>query len=474
VADEWKEACGIVGIYGHPEAAKLAYLALYALQHRGQESGGIVSSNGRFMSSHRAMGLVQDIFKHEILLQLPGHMAIGHVRYSTTGASLLKNAQPFAMDSSRGRLAVAHNGNLVNARELREELEEHGAIFQTTMDTEVIVHLMASVRSGRLIDKITPALDLIQGSYCLVFLTESQLAAARDPNGIRPLVLGRLNETVVIASETCALDLIGAHYQREIEPGEVIVVDAHGIESFKPFAPRPAKACIFEHIYFARPDSTVFGRNVYQTRIRLGEQLAKEQPARADIVIGVPDSGRPAAMGFARASGLTFEEGLIRNHYVGRTFIEPSQSIRHFGVKVKLNAVREVLQGKRVVVVDDSIVRGTTSRKIVSMLREQGGAREVHMRISSPPIVGSCFYGIDTPTREELIYNTRDGQIEKIREFIGADSLGYLSLAGLWQAVEPSGLGYCDACFSGQYPIEFPESIRRRQMDLFIREVGRP
>jgi amidophosphoribosyltransferase len=283
-----------------------------------------------------------------------------------------------------------------------------------------------------------------------------------------------MGDTVVITSETCALDLIGARYEREIEPGEVIVVDGHGIESFKPFAPRPAKACIFEHIYFARPDSTVFGRNVYQTRIRLGEQLAKEQPARADIVIGVPDSGRPAAMGFARASGLTFEEGLIRNHYVGRTFIEPSQSIRHFGVKVKLNAVREVLQGKRVVVVDDSIVRGTTSRKIVSMLREQGGAREVHLRISSPPIAGSCFYGIDTPTREELIYNTHDGQVEKIREFIGADSLGYLSLAGLWQAVEPSGLGYCDACFSGQYPIEFPESIRRRQMDLFIREVGRP
>ena len=472
--DDWKEACGIVGIYGHPEASKLAYLALYALQHRGQESGGIVTSNGRLMCSHRAMGLVQDIFKQEILLQLPGHMAIGHVRYSTAGASLLKNAQPFAADSSRGRMAVAHNGNLVNARELREELEENGAIFQSSMDTEVIAHLMAAARSNRLVDKITHALDKIEGSYSLVFLTENQLAAARDPYGIRPLALGRLGEAVVFASETCALDLIGAEYVREIEPGEVVVVDDQGMESFRPFAPRPRKSCIFEHIYFARPDSTVFGRNVYRTRIRLGEQLAQEQPAKADLVIAVPDSGRPAAMGYARASGLIYEEGLIRNHYVGRTFIEPSDSIRHFGVKIKLNPVRELLAGKRVVVVDDSIVRGTTSRKIVSMIREQGGAREVHMRISSPPISHSCFYGIDTPTREELIFNSREGEVNKIREFIGADSLGYLSLSGLWQAVAPEGLGYCDACFSGHYPIEFAESLRQKQMDLFIREVGRP
>ena len=471
--DCFHEECGVVGVYGHPEASNIAYLALYSLQHRGQESAGIVSADGRKMYSHRAMGLVQDVFNESILQQLPGHLAIGHVRYSTSGHTLLKNAQPFAMESHRERLAVAHNGNLVNAREIREELEERGAIFQSTMDTEVIVHLMAMVRSDNLLDKIAYALSRIQGAYSLVFLTEKILACARDPWGFRPLVLGRFKnrDGYIIASETCALDLVEACYWREVEPGEVIIIDENGVQSFHPLPAHLRKACIFEHIYFARPDSIIFGESVYEVRIRLGEQLAREQPADADIVIPVPDSGRVAAYGYARGSGLVLEEGLIRNHYVGRTFIEPVHSIRHFGVKIKLNVVRGVLKGKRVVVVDDSIVRGTTCRKIITMIREQGGAKEVHMRVSSPPTAFSCFYGIDTPTKEELIYNQKKGSIEEIRKFINADTLGYLSLEGLHKAVNGAKGGYCDACFSGNYPVPFPESIREKQMELFLVDI---
>ena len=468
----WKDECGIVGVFGHPEASNIAYLCLYALQHRGQESAGIVSSTGSKMFSHRAMGLVQDVFNEEILLKLPGHLAIGHVRYSTAGSSLLKNAQPFAIDSSRGRLAVAHNGNLVNGRRIREELEDSGAIFQSSMDTEVIVHLMAQVGSGRLSDKIFAAANQIRGAFSLVFLTEREMAVCRDPWGFRPLVMGRIGPGVVIASETCALDLVGARFEREIMPGEIVIVSENGINSWS-MSPRRHAQCVFEHIYFARPDSVVFGESVYQTRIKLGQQLWKEQPVDADVVIAVPDSGRVAAMGVARAAGLPYEEGLIRNHYVGRTFIEPSHSIRHFGVKVKLNAVRSVLAGKRVVVVDDSIVRGTTCQKIVTLLREMGGAKEVHLRISSPPVTNPCYYGIDTPTREELVCNVMQGKINKICEFVTADTLGYLSVEGLRAAVNHGKAeGYCDACFTGDYPVQVVDDMAHKQLDLFLQEVG--
>ncbi len=471
--DRFREECGVVGIYGHPEASNLAYLSLYALQHRGQESAGIVSADGKRMYSHRSMGLVQEAFNEEILKKLPGHCAIGHVRYSTSGASFLKNAQPFALETHRERLALAHNGNLVNARELRDELEERGAIFQSSSDTEVIAHLICSVHSDSLLEKISFSLDKIKGAFSLVFLTENTLIAARDPWGFRPLVLGKMRDRdgFVVASETCALDLIEADYLREVEPGEVLIINQNGVQSFRPLSPQPRRSCIFEHIYFARPDSIVFGESVYESRIRLGAQLAREHPADADLVISVPDSGRVAAYGYARQARMPIEEGLIRNHYVGRTFIEPTHTIRHFGVKIKLNAVKSVLQGKRVVVIDDSIVRGTTCRKIVTMVRELGGAKEVHMRVSSPPTAYSCFYGIDTPTREELAYNAHKQSLESIRQFITADSLGYLSLTGLDQAVNNQKGLYCDACFSGEYPVEFPESIREKQMELFLLEI---
>lgn len=471
----WREECGVVGIYGHPEASNLAYLSLYALQHRGQESAGIVSADGKRMYSHREMGLVQDVFTEDILNKLPGHLAIGHVRYSTTGSSLLKNAQPFAMETHRHRLALAHNGNIVNAGQLREQLEESGAIFQSSSDTEVVAHLIAASHSDDLLEKISLALKQLAGSFSLVFLNENKLVAARDPWGFRPLVLGRFKDRdgFMVASETCALDLVQAVYLREVEPGEVIIIDQNGPSSHHPLPARERKSCIFEHIYFARPDSLVFGQSVYNSRIRLGEQLAREQPANADMVVAVPDSGRIAAYGYSRQSGIPLEEGLIRNHYVGRTFIEPMHSIRHFGVKVKLNAVQSVLKGKRVVVVDDSIVRGTTCRKIITMIRELGLAREVHMRVSSPPTAFSCFYGIDTPTNQELVYNAEQKSIEAIRNFINADSLGYISIPGLHKAVNQNGGGFCDACFSGDYPVPFPESIREKQMELFLMEVAK-
>lgn len=458
-----------MGVYGHAEAANLVYLGLYAQQHRGQEGSGIVASDGQILLSHRGLGLVADVFDHEILGRLNGTMAIGHNRYATSGRTLLKNTQPFVVEFNRGGLAVAHNGNLVNALELREQLEARGAIFQSSVDTEVIVHLIASAAGESLVERIVAALGAVRGAYSLLFLSQDQMVAARDPNGFRPLVMGRIKDAVVFASETCALDLIGAEYDREVQPGEVVVASAEGVRSFFPFASAPQTRCVFEYVYFARPDSTVFGRNVYQVRKALGRQLARERPADADIVVPVPDSGVPAALGFAEESGLPFDFGLIRNHYVGRTFIEPQEAIRHFGVKVKLNAQRQVLEGKRVVVVDDSIVRGTTSRKIVAMVRN-AGAREVHMRISSPPTIGPCYYGVDTPTRSELIASSQS--VEDIREFITADSLGFLSPRGLYPFTGGAGEGFCDACFTGRYPLPVSDATKERQLVLF--EVRNP
>jgi amidophosphoribosyltransferase len=470
--DKFHEECGVVGVYGHPEASNIAYLALYALQHRGQESAGIVASNGEMLVSHRGMGLVADIFREDILRRLEGRAAIGHNRYSTAGASLLKNAQPFSVDYARGAVAVAHNGNLVNAGELRDQLEAEGRIFQSSSDTEVILHLVAMSRGEALVDRVIDALQAVRGAYSLVFLSEKEVVAVRDAHGFRPLVLGRLPEREdgtrgwIVASETCALDLVDAEYLREVEPGEVIEISEAGLSTYRPFPPaETTKRCVFEYVYFARPDSRVYGRNVYQVRKDLGRRLAIEHPVEADMVIPVPDSGVPAAVGYSEQSGLRFEMGLIRNHYVGRTFIEPSDSIRHFGVRVKLNAQREVLDGKRVVVVDDSIVRGTTSRKIVSMLRN-AGAREVHMRISSPPTIGPCFYGVDTPTHKELIASAHS--IEEIREFIGSDTLGYLSESGLYGFVrDGESNGFCDACFTGRYPVPVGEEEKPRQLHLF-------
>ncbi|MBI3783634.1 MAG: amidophosphoribosyltransferase [Deltaproteobacteria bacterium] len=465
MVDRFHEECGVVGVFGHSEAANLAYLSLYALQHRGKESAGIVSANEGMLLSHRGLGLVNEVFNEEIIRKLKGTAAIGHNRYSTAGKTLLKNTQPFVVEYGRGSLAIAHNGNLVNAHELREHLQAQGSIFQSTVDTEVIMHLIAASRGERVIDRIIAALAQVRGAYSLVFLTPNQLIAARDPNGFRPLVLGRIKEAVVVASETCALDLIGAKYEREVEPGEVLSISDAGIESFRPFPSAPRTACVFEYIYFARPDSRVYGRNVYEVRKEYGRQLAREQPADADIVIPVPDSGVPAALGFAEESGLPFDMGLIRNHYVGRTFIEPRDNIRHFGVKVKLNAQADVLSGKRVVVVDDSIVRGTTSKKIVQMVR-QAGATAVHMRISSPPTIGPCFYGVDTPTKEELI--AHENSVEAIRQFITADSLGYLSERGMFAFLKSGETnGFCAACFTGRYPVPVTDAGRKSQLVLF-------
>ena len=460
--------CGVVGVFGHPEAANLAYLGLYALQHRGQESAGIVSTDGEKLRAVREMGHVNDIFTANRLKDLPGHAAIGHVRYSTAGDSSKKNAQPIAVDYAGGSVAVGHNGNLVNAVELRERLEAEGAIFTTSSDTEAIVHLIARSRERTLPERAADALRQVRGAYSLVFLTESSLVAVRDPMGFRPLVLGKINDTWVVSSETCAFELLGAKFERDIEPGEMLIIDDRGPpRSVRPFGPQPPHRCIFEWVYFARPDSTIDGRSVYRARERMGRRLAVEHGVPADVVIPVPDSGVAAAIGYARESGIPYDQGLMRSHYMGRTFIEPSQQIRHFGVKLKLSPVREVLDGKRVVVVDDSIVRGTTSRKIVEMLRG-AGAREVHMRISSPPTQGPCHYGIDTPTREELIASSRS--VEDIRLFVGADSLGYLSLEGLHESVNGAGNGpregFCNACFSNDYPITIQQPARLRQLRL--------
>jgi len=462
-----EEECGIFGVFGHPEASNLTYLGLYALQHRGQESCGIVSSDGRNLHAHKSMGLVADVFgNQEIFKSLPGYSAIGHVRYSTTGSSVIKNVQPIMVDYSRGSIAVAHNGNLVNAQIIKDELEAYGSIFQTTMDTEIIVHLLATSKASSLLDRLTDALERLKGAYCLLFLTETRMVAVRDPNGFRPLCLGKIGSGHVVASESCALDLIDAEFVREIEPGEVVVIEKDGtLTSHFPFKKVTPTPCIFEFVYFARPDSTIFGKNVYAVRKEQGRQLAREHKVEADIVIPIPDSGVPAALGYAEESGLPFELGLIRNHYVGRTFIEPQQSIRHFGVKIKLNPVREVLKGKRVVIIDDSIVRGTTSRKIVKMVRN-AGAKEVHVRISSPPTSYPCYYGIDTPNRKELISSSHS--IDEIRRYITADSLGYLSEEGLMKSV---GEGtFCTACFTGGYPVKFPRLVQEPQMALFENE----
>ena len=463
-----EEECGIFGIFNHAEASNLTYLGLYALQHRGQEACGIVSSDGKTLYSHKDMGLVADVFgNQETFKKLPGTAAIGHVRYSTTGSSVIKNTQPIMVEYSRGAIAVAHNGNIVNAQLIRAELEAYGSIFQTSMDTEIIVHLLATARNESLVERISRALERIEGAYCLLFLTESRMIAARDPNGFRPLCLGRQGGSYVVASESCALDLIEAEFIREIEPGELIVIDKNGMTSYFPWKKIAPTPCIFEFVYFARPDSYIFGKNVYMVRKEMGRQLAREHGVEADIVIAVPDSGVPAAMGYAEEAGIPFELGLIRNHYVGRTFIEPQQSIRHFGVKIKLNPVRDILKGKRVVIIDDSIVRGTTSRKIVKMVRN-AGASEIHMRISSPPTSYPCYYGIDTPNRKELI--SASHTIDEIRKYITADSLGYLSQHGLLKSVGMDNTPYCTACFAGDYPICFPNMGADPQMDLFDKE----
>ncbi|MDP2605431.1 MAG: amidophosphoribosyltransferase [Deltaproteobacteria bacterium] len=467
--DKFREECAVMGVYGHPEAANMVYLGLYALQHRGQESSGIVSSDGKGLTSHRQMGLVADVFKEDVIKRLEGSSAIGHNRYSTTGQSHLKNAQPFVVEYSQGPIAISHNGNLVNGTLLREELERAGSIFQSTSDTEVIIHLIATSKESSLMGRIIEALAKARGAYSLLFLTLDRMIAARDPMGFRPLVLGRFQSgpsagAYVVASETCALDLIEAVYLRDVEPGEIVVFGPDGMESLKPFPPVPHAKCIFEYIYFARPDSNLFGHNVYQVRKALGRQLARENGVPADLVTPVPDSGVPAAIGYAEDSGIPLDFGLIRNHYVGRTFIEPSQSIRNFGVKIKLNAQRAVLEGKRVVVVDDSIVRGTTSRKIIRMLRD-AGAKEVHMRISSPPTVGPCYYGIDTPNRTELI--AANGSVEEIRRYIEADTLAYLSRDGMYTYFDGKSQGFCDACFTGNYPVHFDDEGHTKQLHLF-------
>jgi amidophosphoribosyltransferase len=466
--------CGIFGIYGHPEAANLTYLGLHGLQHRGQESVGIASSDRTRLYTFKGMGLVVDVFDRSTLSRLRGSAAIGHVRYSTAGDSDLANAQPLAVRHARGQLALAHNGNLVNAGPLRAELEAAGSIFASNSDSEVIVHLFARTQEHKIVDRIATSLAQVRGAFSLLFLTERKLIAARDPFGFRPLNLGRLPlpngkpasesspHAWVFASETSAFDLIGAEMVRSVRPGEIIVIDRKGMRAYQRFAAEKRHFCVFEHVYFARPDSQLGGQSIYRSRHAFGRQLARERPASADLVIPVPDSGTTAALGYAAQSGLPFEMGLIRSHYVGRTFIEPEQSIRHFGVKLKLSPVRAVIQGKRVVVVDDSLVRGTTSRKIVAMLRG-AGAKEVHLRISSPPVRHPCQYGIDIPTPEELIAN---GKTEaEIRDFVGADSLGYLSLEGMLEALKDgTGATYCDACFSGRYPVAFEQPGKPRPL----------
>jgi amidophosphoribosyltransferase len=456
-SDKFHDECGVVAIYANPEAEKLAYLGLHALQHRGQESAGIVTSNGMMLNMHKSMGLVADIFNTEELAKLRGTLAIGHTRYSTAGDSSLLNDQPIMVQSNKGMMALAHNGNLVNAGEIRSRMEAQGSIFQTTSDTEVIVHLIAQSREHTLPEAMADALRRVEGAFSLVMISPDRIFAARDPRGFRPLAMGRIPaaagykyDTIVFASETCAFDLIGANYERDVKPGELVVVGPEGITSRFYSTPLAQSSCIFEHVYFSRPDSRVFGRPVQESREELGRQLAREAPIEADVVVPVPDSGVTAAVGYAAESGIPFRFALIRNHYVGRTFIEPSQSVRDFGVKLKLNPVRSLLEGKRVVLIDDSIVRGTTSRKIVRMIRN-AGATEVHMRISCPPTISPCFYGVDTPSKKQLIAANKT--IEEIREFMGADSLAYLSLDGMKTACgDGEKTTYCTACYTGKYP----------------------
>lgn len=450
--------CGIFGMINHKQAGKLTYLGLYALQHRGEESAGIVAYNKNKALYHKGMGQVSDVFDQKIIKTLRGNNAIGHVRYSTTGSSTAKNIQPFFAKHRKGYIVIAHNGNLTNAAKLHREMEEAGSIFQTTMDSEIITHLIAKNSKGNLKSNVVSALGRLEGAYSLILMLDDMLVGARDPHGFRPLCLGKLEGSYILASETCALDLIKAQYIRDIEPGEIVFIRKEKLESIKPFAGSKQSLCIFEYIYFARPDSNIFDHNVYLARKQLGIQLAKECPAKADIVIPIPDSGSYAAMGFAEQSGIPLEVGMIRNHYVGRTFIQPTQDIRDFRVRVKLNPIKDVLKNKRVIVVEDSIVRGTTSRSRVRTLRE-AGAKEVHMRVSCPPIVSPCFYGIDFPTKRELIASNHT--IKQIQEFIGLDSLKYLSLEGMLKSMPLARGKFCTACFSGNYPTEIPKRISK-------------
>src|SRR5450432_1358003 len=456
MSDKFHDECGVVAIYGHPEASKLAYLGLYALQHRGQESAGICTSDGTEVRIHKSMGHVADIFTSPVLATLPGDLAIGHTRYSTAGDTALLNAQPFSVFCNKGKLAVAHNGNITNAAELRVDLERRGAIFQASSDTEVILHLMAHSSERTLAGSLRDALLQLEGAFSLVFLAQDRIIVARDPHGFRPLAMGEMEapggrKCYVFASETCAFDLIGAVYLHDVEPGEMVIVGPEGVTRERYVPEQPLSQCVFEHVYFARPDSIVFGRAVEESRENLGRLLAREAPADADLVVPVPDSGVAAAIGYSAESGLPFRQALIRNHYVGRTFIEPSQAIRDFGVKLKLNPVRYLLKGKRVVLVDDSIVRGTTSKKIVRMVRN-AGATEVHLRISCPPTISPCYYGVDTPSQRELI--AANQSIDEIRDYVEADSLGYLPIDLLSRAVDDTKTkkSFCYACYTGNYP----------------------
>ncbi|MDE3060078.1 MAG: amidophosphoribosyltransferase [Pseudomonadota bacterium] len=470
--DAFHEECGVFGIFGHSEASAHVALGLHALQHRGQEAAGIVSFDGQHFYTHRALGLVGDNFNSaEVIGKLRGHIAVGHNRYSTTGDTLLRNVQPLYGDFSFGGMAVAHNGNLTNAMTLRKQLIDIGCLFQSTSDTEVIIHLIALSKQSSVEDRLFDALLRIEGAYSLVVMSNDMLIGVRDPLGVRPLVMGRLGDATILASETCALDIVGAEYVRDVEPGEIVIVTSEGIRSLKPFPRAQKRFCIFEYVYFSRPDSVSEGYNVYEVRERIGMQLAREAPVAADVVVPVPDSGIPGALGYARESKIPFELGIIRNHYVGRTFIEPSDHVRHLGVKLKHNGNRAVLENKRVILVDDSIVRGTTSKKIVNMVRE-AGAKEVHMRIASPPTTHSCFYGVDTPTRDQLLAARHD--VATMASLIGVDSLAFISLDGMYRAVNGMSRNnaapqFCDACFSGDYPIPLTdcENATSKQKDLF-------
>ncbi|QBR70515.1 amidophosphoribosyltransferase [Beijerinckiaceae bacterium] len=474
--DRLHEECGIFGIFGHPDAAAITALGLHALQHRGQEAAGIVTFDGQRYNSERRLGLVGDHFsKASTIARLPGESAIGHVRYSTTGETILRNVQPLFAELNSGGFAVAHNGNLTNGRTLRRELVQGGAIYQSTSDTEVILHLVARSRRPQLIDRFIEALRMIEGAYSLVALSNKKLIGARDPLGIRPLVLGELDGHYILASETCALDIIGARFVRDIENGEVVVISDEGIETLRPFPPRPMRPCIFEFIYFARPDSIVHGKPVYNVRKAMGAELAREAPVAADVVVPVPDSGVPAAIGYAQYSGIPFELGIIRNHYVGRTFIQPFQSVRELGVRLKHSANRAVVAGKRIVLLDDSIVRGTTSLKIVQMMRD-AGAREVHFRISSPPITHPDYYGIDTPERDKLLAATHT--LEEMRSYIGCDSIAFLSVDGIYRAMgergrDPIRPQYTDHCFTGDYPTQLTDACDETKVQLsLLAEAG--
>ncbi len=468
--DKFRDECGVFGIYGHAEASKMAYLGLYALQHRGQESAGIASADGTTVRTVRQMGYVNDIFNESTLAPLVGNIAIGHTRYSTAGESKLSNAQPILIDCVHGQVGICHNGNIVNADEIRERLVRSGSIFQTTSDTEVALHLYARSRAGSVQDAVVESVTQLTGAFSFALITKDQLIAVRDPHGFRPLALGRLGEAWVVCSETCALDLIGATYVRDVEPGEVLMIGPGGLRSIKPFPVSVLSHCIFEHVYFARPDSEVFGESVNEVRTNLGRELARETGVPADVIVPIPDSGVCAAIGYSEEAKIPLRFGLIRNHYVGRTFIEPVQSIRDFGVKVKLNPVKSILKGKRVVLVDDSIMRGTTSRKIVKMVRAAGAA-EVHLRISCPPTISPCFYGVDTPRRQELIAATHS--LEEIRKYVAADTLGYLSMGGLLSSVNGKGTAYCTSCYTGQYPVVFPRD-HRGYLQLTLNVNGKP